>query len=132
MFVFLCKSTPQVESTESKKGDTADVKAIAKIDADIDECKAQIKKWDFKITKLKTDISMKESELNNAQTNEEKVEIRKQLTLLMTSKAQLETSKAQLETRLTNAMDHLNKMSESQKQGKLGSISLLSFSFLFF
>ncbi len=117
---FLWKS-PQIESesAESKgSSDIADAKAVAKakakVEADIEECKEEIKDMKSQISQLKTDISIKECQLNNAETKEEdKIEIRKQLTLLMTSKVQTETAKTQLETRLTNAMEHLNNLKEA-------------------
>jgi septal ring factor EnvC (AmiA/AmiB activator) len=45
----------------------------------LEECKAEIKKLDYKITKLETDISKKESELKDSQTNKEKIEIIKRI-----------------------------------------------------
>ena len=119
-FVFLYKS-PQVESTESKgSSDTADAKAIAKIDADIEQCKSEIKDMKSQISQLNTDIAMKESELNSAQTNEEKVEIRKEKSQLNDRLNLLMTSKVQLETRLTNEKTHLNKLQEAALRPKEG------------
>ena len=99
IYVFLWK-LPQVENTGSKEEPT-DAKAIAKIEADIEECKSEIMDMKSQISQLKNDISIKQSKLNDIETKEEykvdirneKAELNKQLMLLMTSKAQLETTK---------------------------------------